>query len=186
MLLLYEDYMKGMKFIVLFFILFSAISCRKSNNNNQLPYTIDTSVYFKINYNNKQLITYGILHNGVSESHYAIMNSFNSGGAIINDFSIYISGSALDSALKVAGYTYPPQQCDVYVDLTKTGSITGEYMLQNFVPSFINDIANRKTFRLEPSLNSFTVIKVDSNYIQGNYNGNLGGYAATGSFKLRQ
>jgi hypothetical protein len=179
-----------MKKITLFLLscVLLATACNQSSTNPTVPpatgYTIDSSYYFKINFNGQTLYNYGLkMSDGITSGLIGYAGALISTQNGISTFGISNTGSAINSVYQHANVL------PIISTFTKSGNSTGLYLANNFFTAQITDLNTAKIYYMDTTTTA-NVTSVSVNNVIGTFSGNLIDgttvIPATGSFCLKK
>ena len=187
------------KYIIITTISGCAIDTLQNNPIDPSIYSLDTSIYFKINYNGQSYRSYGIKTQELPTnspllkgSYYVrVLQTADNLGNTQHSLTSNCIGSLGNSL--ILGSALPQNQCDFITTAMKVGTIEGNYTLTG-IPQYkeISDSAvSIYTIDTRQAYN-FTIYEVDSLNISGSFNflliapDGLTRIPATGSFRLNK
>lgn len=179
-----------MKKITLFLLscVLLATACNQSNTTPTTPpatgYSIDSSYYFKINFNGQTLYNYGLkMSDGITSGLIGYAGALISTQNGISTFQIGNTGSAINSVYQHANVL------PIITTFTKSGNSTGLYLANNFFTAQITDLNTAKIYYMDTTTTA-NVTSVSVNNVIGTFSGNLIDgttvIPATGSFCLKK
>jgi hypothetical protein len=157
-----------------------------NNNNNgggsTSLYNIDSSYFFKINFQNKALYNYAVRTNNI------ILGNSGATGAISTTTISGIISTSFQINAANANAIINHATCSALGFFSKSGNAIGIYKASNQLPSQIIDLATSKTYVIDTATSSFNVTSVGLHNFTGTFSCKLidgtSLIPATGSFNL--
>jgi hypothetical protein len=162
-----------------------------NNNNNNGGgstnlYNIDSSYFFKINFQNKALYSYAVF---TSINTGSVIFQGGPSSTIMNSSSGVIKTYFLATIGSVIVTNLPNATCGASLYLSKLGNPTGNYTNTYFsTDSYIKDLTSSKNYNIDTSTMNFNVSSIGLHNVTGTFSCKLIDgttlIPATGSFNL--